>query len=216
MMAVFDTGAIGVYPGRQQHGRVARFRSRHLRQRDAVFCRRVAWRYSDRAGDHGQHDHAVSLRLERSGASIAADRFGDVHGRAVAISPDDQRIAIGDQDGNVAVYDLGANPIGMTQKFGAPINALGWAAQRDWLAVGTLAGEIAVLDTSADAKPIVARQTFGTSPFTALDWSAKEPALAFVCNSEAVCLWRLPARPAPGSVFRPAVRLEGHQPRHHT
>ena len=92
----------------------------------------------------------------------------------------------------------------MTQKFKAPINALGWAAQRDWLAVGTLAGEIAVLDTSADAKPIVPRQTFGNQSVSALAWSPKEPALAFVCNYEAVCLWRcLPARLQATSSGRP-------------
>jgi WD40 repeat protein len=211
MMAVFDTGAIGVY----------RAGSNTVEWHASDLGTSVNATQSSIAVSPGgtlialvTTDNTILLyrcNWSASAPACAADRFGDVHGRAVAISPDDQRIAIGDQDGNIAVYDLSANPIGMTQKFGAPINALGWAAQRDWLAVGTLAGEIAVLDTSADAKPIVARQTFGNQSVAALDWSAKEPALAFVCNSEAVCLWRLPARPAPGSVFRPAVRLEGHR-----
>ena len=136
--------------------------------------------------------------------------LGQVHGDAVAISVDGKRIAVGDRAGSVGVYDASGSLIGSRQKFDAPINALGWAMQRDWLAVGTLKGEIAVLDTSTVSNPVVQRQTFGDKPIPALAWSPRAPVLAFVCNSTAVCLWEAEAGTDPRSAFKPARRLEGH------
>jgi WD40 repeat protein len=136
--------------------------------------------------------------------------LGEARGRAVAISPDERRIAVGGQTGKVTVYDLSGNPIGSPANFEAPINALGWAEQRDWLAVGTTKGEIAVVEAAAVAKPAVARQTFGDRPVAALAWSPKEPDLAFVCNGSAVCLLRSNAGADIRAPFKPAVRFEGH------
>jgi WD40 repeat protein len=136
--------------------------------------------------------------------------LGDAHGRAVAISPDEKRIAVGDRTGKVTIYDTAGNAIGDAVSFGASINALDWAQQRDWLAVGTLQGEIAVVDV--DRKSIVQRQTFGAQQsITALAWSSKELSLAFVCNSTAVCLWRAAADASPANPFKPAIRFEGHR-----
>ena len=96
---------------------------------------------------------------------------------------------------------------------------LGWAQQRDWLAVGTTKGEIAVLDTAVEAKPVVARQTYGDRPVTTLAWSPKASRprdLAFVCHGPSVCLWRSNAGPDAREPFKPAVRFDGHAQCGHT
>ena len=133
-----------------------------------------------------------------------------MQGGAVAISPDEKRIAVGDQAGAVTLYDLAGNAIGDPKSFDGPINALGWASQRDWLAVGTTKGEIAVLDSGAEHMPVVAQQKFGADSVAALAWSPQELALAFVCDGKAVCLWRAKPDADPAQPFKPAERFEGH------
>ena len=135
--------------------------------------------------------------------------LGGVHGRVVAISPDEKHIAVGDHSGKVAIYDVAGNSVGDAASFSAPVNALDWAPQRDWLAVGTLKGEVAVLDVSADQRVDVQRVTFGSQPITALTWSPKELTLAFACNGTTVCLW-CAAAPGVGNPFKPTIRLNGH------
>jgi WD40 repeat protein len=137
--------------------------------------------------------------------------LGQARGGAVAISADETRIAVGDAAGSVSVYDLSGNAIGAPAKFSAPITAIGWAAQRDWLAVGTTKGEIAVINTGDEDKTVVAQQTFGDRPVTALAWSPKELALVFVCNGTAACVWRASADADARDPFKPAVRLENHR-----
>ena len=104
----------------------------------------------------------------QSGSACEAAPLGHVQGGAVAISPDEKRIAVGDQAGAVTLYDLAGNAIGDPKSFDGPINALGWASQRDWLAVGTTKGEIAVLDFGAEHMPVVTQQKFGADSITAL------------------------------------------------
>ncbi len=108
----------------------------------------------------------------QSGSACEAAPLGHVQGGAVAISPDEKRIAVGDQAGAVTLYDLAGNAIGDPKSFDGPINALGWASQRDWLAVGTTKGEIAVLDSGAEHMPVVTQQKFGADSITALAWSS--------------------------------------------
>jgi WD40 repeat protein len=136
--------------------------------------------------------------------------LGKVHGRVVAINPDEKRIAVGDQAGKVTIYDLAGNTVAQPPILGAAINALGWTAQRDWLAAGTINGEIAVFDTSATQELTIAHQTFRESPIAALAWNPTELALAFVCNGTAVCLWRSNADANQNRPFKPATRFEGH------
>jgi WD40 repeat protein len=93
---------------------------------------------------------------------------------------------------------------------GAAINALDWTAQRDWLAAGTIKGEIAVFDTGPTQEPLLAHQTFGESPIVALAWNPNELALAFICNGTAVCLWRSNTDANQNRPFKPAMRFEGH------
>jgi WD40 repeat protein len=147
----------------------------------------------------------------QSGRACQPAPWGDVHGRAVAISPDEKRIAVGDRAGKVTIYNLSGNTIGAPKSFDAPINALGWAEQRDWLAVGTVKGRIAVLDAGTEQKTIIQEQTFGDKSIAALAWSPKEPSLAFVCNGTAVCLWQASADAPSPNPFRPAMRFEGHR-----
>ena len=147
----------------------------------------------------------------QSGSACASAPLGDAHGRAVAISPDEKRIAVGDQAGNGdALRSRRQRRSAIQRASKAPINALGWAGQRDWLAVGTTKGEIAVLDVGAEQMPIVAQQKFGDGSDHRAGVEPGELALAFVCNGKAVCLWR--AKPTPTGLGRssPQIRFEGH------
>ena len=108
----------------------------------------------------------------QSGSTCESAPLGQVHGRAVAISPDEKRIAVGDQAGVLTLYDLAGNAVGDPKNFEGAINALGWAGQRDWLAVGTAKGEVAVLDAGAEHMPVVAQQKIGADSITALAWSS--------------------------------------------
>ena len=90
--------------------------------------------------------------------------FGGVQGRAVAISPDEKRIAVGDTAGKVMIYDLSGQAIGLAKSFDAPINALSWAQQRDWLAVGNVKGHVAVLMPAHGRKLPSRKATTATNP----------------------------------------------------
>ena len=151
MVVVFDEGSIGTYrPGGDE------FLLQPHRQNISVGPTQHSVAISKGGALLALVTADATIVIYRCGWSAApasapacqSSPLGDVHGQAVAISPDEKRIAVGDRAGNVALYDLAGKPLGTPQKFNAPINALGWAAQRDWLAVGTLKGEIAVLDTS--------------------------------------------------------------------
>ncbi|MEJ0050154.1 MAG: TIR domain-containing protein [Methylovirgula sp.] len=134
--------------------------------------------------------------------------LGNAHGRAVAISPDDKLVAVGDNTGKIFIYNLLGNVLGNAPKLNGPVNALGWAQQRGWLAGGSTKGEVAVFDVRANTPSVVARQIFDNSPVTTLAWSPKEPTLAFVCDSTTVCVWQ----PANGAKpFKPAMHFEGHR-----
>ena len=133
---------------------------------------------------------------------------GQLRGRAVAISPDGQRIAVGDAAGNVTLSDLAGNIVRPPQQVGARIVALGWARQRDWIAAGTADGELVVLDAGAPPteRPIV-QDRFGERPVPVLAWSPGNLDIAFACNGASVCLLRAHDK---DSEFNPAIRLEGH------
>ncbi len=140
--------------------------------------------------------------------ACASTALGEARGRVVAISRDETRVAVGDAAGTVTVYDLSGTALGSAKQSDAPITALGFAAQRDWLAVGTVKGEVAVLDAGAGLKPIGEPQSFGTDSIAALAWSPRDPILAFACNRTAVCLWQSGADA--DHPLRPAMRFEGH------
>jgi WD40 repeat protein/energy-coupling factor transporter ATP-binding protein EcfA2 len=137
--------------------------------------------------------------------------FAAVHGRTVAISADEKRIAVGDATGKVSVYDMGGNRVGSTDTLSSPIISLAWDGQRNWLAAGTSRGEVAVFDSSIEQMAVIAKHTFSDRPVTALVWNPKEPSLAFVCSDRAVCLWRARDSAPASQSFKPAERFEGHR-----
>ena len=219
MIAVFDEGSVGVY---RRGANVMRVQAPNQDISVNPTQHAVAIGRSGALIALATTDETIMLyRCEWSAPRRVASPcesapLGDAHGRAVAISPDEKRIAVGDQAGKVTVYNVSGNPIGNSESLNGAIIALGWAEQRDWLAAGTITGEINVLDASVlhasvEQMPIVEKQKFGDRPVAALAWSPKELGLAFVCNGTAVCLWRANAGADPRQPFKPAMRFEGHR-----
>ena len=113
----------------------------------------------------------------------------------MAISPDEKRIAVGDTAGKLTIYDLSGEAIGSAKSFDAPINALGWAQQRDWFAVGTVKGQIAMLDVAAQEKAPIQEGTFRDQSIAALAWSPRSSAsLSHATALPCPAYGRLPAR----------------------
>jgi WD40 repeat protein len=210
IVAVFDEGSVGLY----QRGTSA-LRPQAPKQDISVdtIAHAVAVGRSGALIALATADETIILyRCDWRRTAAACEppvTLAGVSGRAVAISPDEKRIAVGDRAGKVTIYEVDGKPLGNPASFTAPISALAFAEPRDWLAVGTGKGEIAVLDVAAGLKPVVPPQAFGDRPVAALAWQALD--LAFVCNSNSVCLWRANAADADArEPFQPAVRLEGH------
>jgi Novel STAND NTPase 1/WD domain, G-beta repeat len=138
--------------------------------------------------------------------------LANVRGKAVAVSPDETRIAVGDYAGAVAIYDRSGARLGEPIKVGGSLLSLGWAHARNWLAAGNVDGEIVVLDLDAPAQPAVAKASLPGAPITTLVWSPVALQLAFACSQWTVCLW--PGADAAGAAgnasFAPIRRFERH------
>jgi WD40 repeat protein len=210
MLAIFDEGSVGMI---ERGAQTARLQA----QAEETSLNPTA--HAAAVGANGSTivmaavDEAITLHRCNWSPTQAmpcqSAALGEARGRAVAISPDGMRIAVGDQDGAVMVYDVAGKRIGSPAKLGAPIIALGWAEKRNWIAAGTTAGEIVVLDVGSEANRVVKQEKVGDRPISALAWNPKDLQLAFVCNATAVCLWRVNADNAQHP-FKPAVRFEGH------
>src|ERR1700730_9997243 len=133
-----------------------------------------------------------------------------IRGRAVAVSPDETRIALADEKGAVAIYDRSGARIGEPVTVGSSLLALGWASSRNWLAVGDSKGDIVVIDLDEPTRPQVAKASFPEAPISALAWSADGLDLAFACEAKVVCLWHSETGPGGKPSFAPIRRFEGH------
>lgn len=214
MIAVFDEGSIGIYrrdssamevqPPRQEISVNPIQHAVAISGSGAL----IALATADSAIVLYRCDWSVP---RRSTPHCEAAPLGDVHGRAVSVSPDETRVAVGEGT-TVTVYNLSGSAIGGGKRtFAGSVVALGWAEQRNWLAVGTETGELAVFDLGAEPQSFVTQQTFGSGPVNALAWNPKELGLAFVCNGTAVCLLQANSGADAVEPFKPAVRFEGHR-----
>jgi WD40 repeat protein len=210
MVAIFDTGAIGVE-------RTNAIEVRRPASDISVNAIQAAVAAGPGAGliALATADDTIVLyrcdwSLPAAASPCKAVPFGNIHGRAVAISPYATRIAVGNRSGEVTIYDMAATRIASVKLSNAAVNALSWAAQQDWLAAGTVAGEIAVLNVGDGLKPIQ-QQTFGGSSITAAAWAPNGQTLAFVCNGSAICLWQAHKEAGLLDTFGPAMRLDGHR-----
>jgi WD40 repeat protein len=135
----------------------------------------------------------------------------EVANRAVAISRDESRIAIADAAGRVLIYDSQTREQrGEPIAIGGSLLSLAWANTRDWLAVGSVAGDVVVIDMSTPAREPIIKASFLGHPITTMAWSPVGSDLAFSCEGKTVCLLssRDESDPQPG--FAPVKRLEGH------
>ena len=116
-------------------------------------------------------------------------QLANVRGKAVAVSPDEKSIAVGNDSGTVSIYDRSGRRIGEPIKVGGSLLALGWAKERSWLAAGNADGDIVVIDLDATARPPIAKASLPGAPITTLAWRPAGLVLAFACSQWTVCLW---------------------------
>jgi WD40 repeat protein len=137
-------------------------------------------------------------------------RLVGVRGKAVAISPNETRIAVGDESGVVSIYDRSGQRLGEPAAVGGLLLSLGWAEARDWLAIGNAAGDIAVIDVGAPGRPVISKTSLPGYPISTLSWSPKGLELAFACDGRTVCIWPPLALTGGAPYFAPVRRFEGH------
>ncbi|MET0923309.1 MAG: TIR domain-containing protein [Xanthobacteraceae bacterium] len=136
--------------------------------------------------------------------------LADARGRAVAISPDETRIAVADANGLVSIHDRAGLRLGESIKVGGTLLALGWAAAADWLAAGNANGDIVIVDAGDPARPVIAKPSLAGAPITTLAWSSQGLDLAFACEGGPVCLWSGAVDAKGAASFTPVRRFEGH------
>jgi WD40 repeat protein len=153
---------------------------------------------------------SCSLPVPAGGTLDCVERSLGVRGTAVAVSPDEARIAVGDERGAVSIYDRSGHPAGEPIAVGGSLISLDWASGHDWIAAGNRSGDIAVIDVSTSARTKIAAASLAPEPITTLAWSGNGTDLAFACEGKLLCLW-------PGSVsvsgalsFAPIRMFEGH------
>src|SRR5262249_57421146 len=76
-----------------------------------------------------------------------------VRGKAVAVSPDETRIAVGDDAGAVTIYDRSGARLREPIKVGGALLALGLAHARNWLAARNADREIVLLHLHPPPRP---------------------------------------------------------------
>lgn len=209
--AVFDEGSIVVYQGRtalfQWHPQAQTISIRPAQH--AVSIGRSGGLIALATTDDAILIYSCEWRTP-TGSCHPNWSLANVKGRTVAISRDEKRIAVGDATGAVRVFDRDGYQIGSPLSFDGPVNALAWAEQSDWLALGTSNGEIGVLDATATEMRIVAKQKFGEHSVTAIVFSSKDNGLAFVCDGSAICRLRLNTDTNSSHPFKVAMRHAGH------
>ena len=125
--------------------------------------------------------------------------------RAVAISPDERGVAVGDQAGEVFLCDP-TSCRAVATSLGAAIEALDWSHDGKALAVGTMSGEVSIIDATSLAELARAQ---GEKPVTALAWSPTSFKLATACDANVICLWTVPSN-SQGRGLHRFTRLVGH------
>jgi WD40 repeat protein len=145
-----------------------------------------------------------------AGAAISCEGgpLTSIRARAVAISPDETRIVVGDAGGKLSIYDTSGKQIGSTLAIGAPIVSLSWAVSANLIAVGTVRGDIVIVD------PISVKSNRPSSPsgisVSALNWSPVAADLAFACERDVVCVWRKISLSEEDNRSGRFIRLTGH------
>lgn len=134
----------------------------------------------------------------------------DVRGKAVAVSPDEERIAVGDEGGAVAIYDRKGALLAKSEGIGGTLLSLDWSQVRDWLAAGSAGGGLVILDAGVPSLPVLARTEVRGFPATTTRFSPNTAELAFACGGRVVCLWPLSVGPGGKLIEAPVRRYEGH------
>jgi WD40 repeat protein len=152
-----------------------------------------------------------AIPANRQAAPDCRERpLANVHGKAVAINPDETRIAVADGNGLVSIYDRAGLRLGEPIKVGGALLALGWATAADWLAAGNANGDIVIVDAGDPARPVIAKASLAGAPITTLAWNPRGLDLAFACEGGPVCLWPGAVDANGAATFTPIRRFEGH------
>lgn len=116
-------------------------------------------------------------------------RLSDGTALSVAIDEGETKVAMGDEGGNVFVFDLAGAPVGQTVGLGSPVTSLGFGEGGAWLVAGTASGEAAIVDPAGGG--VVVRAMLSTRPVGSIAVSPAGPEAAFSCGDTAACLWWL-------------------------
>jgi WD40 repeat protein len=127
--------------------------------------------------------------------------------RAVAISPDEHSVAVGDQAGDVFIC-TSASCRTTPSPVGVAIRSLAWSNDGKALAVGTMSGEVAVLDPNS---LVVLAHASSRDPITALAWRPSGSEIASACDGNVICLFELANDSPGGHTLRLVARLIGHR-----
>lgn len=130
--------------------------------------------------------------------------------RAVAVSPDESRIAIADEAGALYIYDAKGTRLRGPIKIGGAVVAIGWAKTRDLIAIGDAAGNVTVIDPAGADGAAPAKASFAGAAITTLDWSAQGLTLAFSCEGKKICVWPVAVGQAGAASFAPIRQFAGH------
>lgn len=132
----------------------------------------------------------VLTRANAADASYGARKLDVASARAVDISPDETKIAIGGDDGTVTIMPIapeGSAATTRTNMTGETITALRWSSDARHVAVGTSTGSLRLIDPQT-GRVAASRPQTGL-PLQMLAWSPTAEDLAFGCGA-GLCLWR--------------------------
>jgi WD40 repeat protein len=143
-------------------------------------------------------------------------RIADDYTTAVAIARDGSLAAVALEAGGLVLIDLTHNAALAKIEVGAKVQALAWHRRpargagpgegaQDWLAVGTAAGEMFVVDAHGER---IAELPAQQNIVTALAWDEASSRLASSCDPISICVWTPPEEGE--ASFRLAATLAGH------
>ncbi|WP_375459101.1 TIR domain-containing protein [uncultured Enterovirga sp.] len=143
------------------------------------------------------------------GQSCTTRRLSEGPALSVAIDESETKVAMGDEGGNVFVFEPSGAPHGRTVALGSPVTSIGFGEGGAWLAAGTASGEAVIVDPVQGS--VVLRAGMSTRPVGSVAASPVGTKAAFSCGETTACLWWLRRSEASGVASAGSTRLPGQR-----